>query len=247
MKKKILISGTSSGLGRYLLKRFNGYKFYRKSMNQQISNTKWDLIIHCAFDSKTFDIVNSEKYIQDNIANALYLSNLKGKKIFMSTAQVYEKNKLTKRSEIDYINPKKLSIYPLSKYICEQFFDDQDIVLRLGSIIGNNMRKNTVFKLLNIKKPKISLDKTSKFSFVTYDEIFEIINLLLNKKKSGIFNLLRDDYTTLEQIQKIFKVGNVKFGRYHFDVTKASNFKICKIKNLKTNSSIEALNTIKRK
>jgi nucleoside-diphosphate-sugar epimerase len=247
MGKKILVSGASSGLGKFLFNKFNAVRFNRKSNNKKsLLETNWDLIIHCAFDSKTFDIKNFEKYMKDNIANSLFLSSLKGRKIFMSSTQVYESNKLSLRSERDYIDVKKLTLYPLTKYTCENFFKDTDIVLRLGSIIGEGMRKNTIYNILNTKLPKIYLNKNSKFSFVSYEEIYEIILLILSKKRRGIFNVLRNDFISLNKVAKKFNISKIKYGKHTFNATIADNDKILKIKNLKNKSSLEILKSIKK-
>ncbi len=245
MQKKILISGSSSGLGKYLLNKFKAVKFNRNLYQKEIINTRWDLIIHCAYNSKTFNIINAEKYMNDNIANSLYISGLKGKKVFMSTTQVYESNKLRSRKETDYIDPKKLSLYPLSKFVCEKFFEKKDIILRLGSIIGEGMRENTIYNLLHTKLPKLNLNQNSKFSFVTYQEIYETIQLLVNNKKEGVFNVLRNDFISLKQVSKKFNISNVKYGKYSFHGTKADNKKISKIKNLNNKTSLELLKFLK--
>ena len=83
MGKKILVSGASSGLGKILFNKFNAVRFNRRVIIKSLLETNWDLIIHCAFDSKTFDIINFEKYMKDNIANSLFLSSLKGRNLYV--------------------------------------------------------------------------------------------------------------------------------------------------------------------
>lgn len=245
MKKKILISGTSSGLGKYLAKKFNATKLNRKKISKKIKNTNWDLIIHCAFNSKTYDLDNFQQYFRDNILLSYSISKLKGKKIFLSTTQIYENNNINKRKEVDVIDEKELSLYPLSKLICEKFFSSNDLILRLGSIVGKSMRQNTIVKLISVKKPKINLDSKSKFSFISYEEIYKFILVLVKLKKKGIYNFLRTDFCNLKKIQdSFFKNKKVSYGKYNFNATYASNNKSSKIFNTRKLSSIDILKKI---
>ena len=50
-KNNILITGTSSGLGKFLIKNLGGYKLNRKKISFY-KNKKWDLIIHNGFTEK---------------------------------------------------------------------------------------------------------------------------------------------------------------------------------------------------
>ena len=108
------------------------------------------------------------------------------------------------------------------------------------------MRKNTIYNVLNTKSPKIYLNKNSKFSFVSYEEIYEIIRLILKKKKRGIFNVLRNDFISLNKVAKKFNISKIKYGKLNFNGTIADNDKILKIKNLKKKSSLEILKSIKK-
>ena len=241
MGKKILVTGTSSGLGKFLSKKFNSYKFKRKNTSRSILNKKWKLIIHCAYDSKSYNIDNFKKYFDDNIVLSNTVSRLEGKKIFISTAQVYENNKINKRKENDQILHNKLSTYPLSKIVCESFFNRKgNIILRVGSMVGLSMRRNTIKKIITDNKVNINLNKKSKFSFVSYDEIYEIIKILLKYKKDGIYNVVRNDLINLQYISK--KINkHVTYGKYYFECTKASNFKINKFYNLNKESSFDII------
>lgn len=240
--KKILVTGTSSGLGKYLSYNLKSFCLNRKKITKKILNKKWDLIIHCAYDSKSYDIKNFEKYFEDNVLLSNIIGNLNAKKkIFISTAQVYEKNLLKNRSENSYIEKSKLSTYPKSKIICEDFFKKkEDIILRVGSMVGSSMRENTISKILKKKISYINLNQESKFSFVSYNEVLEIIKILIKNKKYGIFNLLRNDLVSLKKISKCLN-KKVNFGKYNFQCTRADNKRINKYFKLNNKTSLELL------
>lgn len=239
--KKILVTGASSGLGKFLSNRLKSYNLNRKKITKKILNKKWDLIIHCAYDSKSYDIKNFEKYFEDNVILSNIVSNLKGKKIFISTVQVYENNSPKSRNEKSFIEKSKLSTYPKSKIICEDFFKKKgDLILRVGSMVGNSMRKNTISKILNKNESSINLNKDSKFSFISYDEILKIIKILVKKNQHGTFNLLRNDLVSLKKIS-ITLNKNINFGKYYFECTKADSKKINKYFKFNNKTSIELL------
>ncbi len=247
MEKNILITGTSSGLGKFLSEEFKSYKLNRKNINKKIFNKKWKLIIHCAYDSKSYNIDNFKKYFDDNIVLSNIVSKLRGKKIFISTVQVYENNKKNKRKEIDQISYNKLSAYPLSKIICESFFNQKgNLILRVGSMVGSSMRRNTIKKITKEKKTNINLNKKSKFSFVSYEEIYEIIKILLKKKKDGIYNVVRNDLLDLNYISSKFN-KDINYGKHYFECTKADNSKVNKFYNLNKESSFDILKKFVKK
>ena len=228
-KKKILISGTSSGLGFYLHKNLNSFRFVRNTSFNAYKNKEWDIIIHCGFYSGNNFFKNLA-----NIYWSYKISRLHCKKfIFMSSSLVSD--------------TKVYSYYKCTKKICEYFFNEKkSAVLRLGSIIGWPIKKNTFYKLFLKNKPVISLSKKSIYSFVSYAEILNFIKLIIKKDLHGIFNFLRNDYRSLGFICKKLKIDNVIFGNFIFQCTKISNIKIKKYINLQNESSIDILKRNKK-
>ena len=98
---------------------------------------------------------------------------------------------------------KKKNFYALSKIKSERVFKTKknSTIIRLASIIGKPMRKNTIYKILFFKKPIVGLSEKSKYTFVSYSEILNFINLCINKNINGTFNFLRKDFTTLKKYQ----------------------------------------------
>ena len=223
LKKKILISGTSSGLGKFLYKEIKSVKFDRKKILGIYQKTNWDCIIHCgAYTGKSL------KEIYESIYTTYKLSKLKSVKfIFISSMIIKDKN---------------LSYYKMSKIIGEQILKEKKnlLILKLGSTIGNFMRDNTISKIIKNHKASIGLSKKSLYSFVSYSEILGFIKKSLKNNYKGQYNFLRNDFTTLDKISKKLN-KKVKFGNYYFKGINGSNKKINKVFNLKKNSTLDII------
>jgi nucleoside-diphosphate-sugar epimerase len=249
-KKKFLITGTNSGLGKYLVKAYKCYGLDRKTNINLIKKKNWKLIIHCASNKNKINF-KSRNYVQlinDNILLSKTISRLSGKKIYISSIDVYREIKNNKipdeKTQINISDTK--NFYVKSKLISEGFFlkDKKNLVLRLGSIVGPYMKNNTAKRIL--KKKKITLSKNSTLSYVHYSEIKKFIDLAYSKNLSGIYNFLRKDYISLLKIGEILKI-KIKFGKYKFKIAKASNKKISKYINLKKYSSSDILRQLNNK
>lgn len=232
-KSKVLVSGTSSGLGKYLFKKIGTHKYKRNFNIKKYEKINWDLIVHCGFYTGD-DIVKAI----ESIKHSYLLSKLESKKtIFISSLIVYQNSINTKESsKLNLID--NSSLYCKSKIISESFFNNQNnTILRLGTLIGENMRKNNIYKILNHKNPKLSLTKDSLYSFIDYAEILDFI---LKRKYKGVYNFNRDDYLTLDEIsKKICK--NFTYGNFHFKCIKADNNKLKRDFDLKKYSSIKLI------
>ena len=122
--KKILVTGSDSGLGKFLKKKFSAKGFNRKSNFSKIQNVKWNLIIHCAFNPKEpYDKNSLTKLINDNLVLSYNVSKLKGIKIFISSCSVYEDLPIKKRTENSkiFINKKNSIILCPMIFIITQY------------------------------------------------------------------------------------------------------------------------------
>ncbi len=224
---KILISGTSSGLGKFLYKNIKSKKFVRNKKKIDIYRKNWDVIIHCGFY-----VGDKKKKLMENTYWSRFLTKLNAKKyIFISSSIVLNKNK----------NP-----YALSKIESEKVFKKKKnvIILRLASIIGKPMRKNTIYKILFFKNPNVGLNAESKYTFVSYDEILFFINLCITKNITGTFNFFRKDLISLKKISKFFN-KKTNFGNIYFKCVIGNNKKVLKYINLNRISSLQVLKKIK--
>ena len=98
-------------------------------------------------------------------------------------------------------------MYKKSKIICENFFKNKknSYIIRLGALVGSEMRHNTISKMLFDRKPKIGVSKRSRYSFIHYDEVYCLINEIIKQKKIMITDFFRRDFVTLKKISNILK------------------------------------------
>lgn len=140
------------------------------------------------------------------------------KYIYLSSVDVYkEKDKQDKTTEDCIIEPQYLSNYGLSKYCAEQIvkkYAKKWLILRLGGMVGENMKKGPVFDILNLHK--LFLSSKSIFQFINTAEVAKIINVLIQKQKWGeIYNIVGRENIALNEIAslagiKLTEEGNEK-------------------------------------
>ena len=192
MKRSVLISGSSSGLGSFLAKAFNADIFNRTSSKSKndAPTLEYELIIHAAHGMPLKNESEYE-YIEKHLRLANKLLQLPHHRfIFISS--------------IDAAAPEKeLNLYAKSKIAIEKLVVNKAnnyLIIRPGSLIGNGMRKNQLIKVATEEDPQLTLSKDSTFSLVFYSDILEIIN----KGGLGIHPVLAKRLVTLGEIAVAF-------------------------------------------
>jgi len=243
---KYLISGTSSGLGKYLFKKLNSQKFVRKIPIIDYFDSYYDCIIHCAFNNKTnINQFNSYNVIQDNILLTNNLLQIPHRKfIYLSSINVYEgKKKCTENSKLS-LSP-QISLYAASKIISESIVkrnSNQYLILRPSAILGSYMRKNTTYKVIKYSKRKknvkLKLSKNSTYNFIHYHDIYRLIKNEELNNENEIFNVTSNSVITLYELAKIFDT-NVTFGKIEYNTPFIPNTKLVSKYNSFDKNSIE--------
>lgn len=225
---QILISGSSSGLGKFLHQEFSCDIFSRNNTDNKIYSDYYDTIIHCAFNtSHSAKYSNYNKIIADNLLLTQKLLNLNYKQfIFISSIDIYPKNNSEQiDEETDFDIADLDNLYGHNKLLCEYLVQSQAkkfLILRPSALLGKYMRKNNLIKLLLEQKATLSLSKNSTFNFITYDHIKEIIQLALqNQISSNIYNLTSKENISLIEIAQYFE-KEICFGNYLYQT---GNFK----------------------
>ena len=206
---RILVTGVSSYIGRYLTesfikKKFNIVGISRKNPNikskfffwekKDLStpikikiNKKIDFIIHVAGNARR-DENNVSDYIQGNIINSYNLANI-AKKLnpkcifYLSTREIYgDVNTKILSEKNDIINP---IVYGQSKYLVEKIFEQnfKTISLRLSAVLGVGTHGwiSHVYKSLKENK-KIEIINTNFNNFIHVNDVFNIIYSFMNNK-----------------------------------------------------------------
>lgn len=249
--RNILITGTSSGIGKYLLKVFkNAQIFNRHSLSHQTSS--YDAIIHCAFDNAV-NVTNNNfyDYYRNNIEILEDLLTLESKKfIYFSSVNVYDyctQKDFCESSELSTSNA--ANIYALFKLMSECIITKKCIaplILRCSAMIGIDSRPNSLIKILTEKAPSITLSENSTFNYISHFDIANFIDIALKNNLSGIFNLVSNDCITLKELADFYN-KNVRFGTYHYKTSELiTNSKVKYICNYFDKSSYEVVNDFHR-
>ena len=204
---KVLITGTKSGLGKWLSKQFkncdefirgsNISNFIKKEMGFSIP--RYDLIIHCAgcVQHSNWDNVGLDLF-EDNVFLTRDLTRIPHEKfVFISS--------IDEAKDTPYGVTKRLS-----EIIVKQLCDDY-LILRPSALLGKEMKKNTFQKIVNGED--IALTKNTVMNYILYEDILDAIN----SNQKGIKVLRSNGNITIGEVVDIFE-KKLKFGEIHYEV-----------------------------
>lgn len=195
-----LITGTNSGLGKWLSMQFpNCDKLTRKNSPAEFNGNEYDLIIHCAASVQHCGWSDvSISLFEDNVFLTKEMVKIPHKKFIL----------------ISSIDESKNSPYGISKRISEVIVRDSCndyLVLRPSSLIGDGMRKNTFQKI--IKGEDIALTSNTVMNYVLYEDVL----CAIKEGYSGIKVLRSNDDMTIGEVTGVFE-KNINFGSIHYSV-----------------------------
>tara|TARA_A100001015_G_C15003234_1_gene719491 strand:- start:1380 stop:2060 length:681 start_codon:yes stop_codon:yes gene_type:complete len=196
--KSILISGTSSGLGKYLHNSILGStSLNRKNLNDYYENY-YDLVIHCAgsSDHKSENMIyESEKLLKDllKINHKIF--------VFISTIDIYR-------------DPN--SFYSKSKLNCENILKDHphSLILRSSMILGPTMRNNHIIRLQN--NENLNLSEESTFNYISMSRFKSILLLNDLSKIRGVYDFVSTNNLNIHEVKKILNSSS-ETGSYTYN------------------------------
>lgn len=253
-KIKFLITGTSSGLGRYLFEELDGMPFRRNKPDEIRYHEKqhYDCIVHCATDARN-SIASNEllAYYQSHIELTDQLIKIPHRFfVFISSSAVYpEQFRLNAESDIIALphDPPLYGLYGMFKLLAEKIVGPKtrlSLILRCVTIIGPTSRPTNIIKVLRNDPDPITLSADSSFNLVSMDQIKGFIELALAQNITGTFNAGSTQNATLGEIA--LAVGSQpKFGNYTFNVHRMNTDKIREVSNDFNKSTIEIAKTTK--
>lgn len=192
---KVLVTGTKSGLGRFLHERIGGAGLSRET-----------IIIHCAH--KPIDGRNQN--LGDFAINYNLTSNLlklpHKKFIYISSVDVYIPGNQNGNSKKD----------------CEarvREYGKEYLIIRLPLIIGKYQRPNCLSKIKN-KADSISLSGDSEFYFIFDIEILFYLKKAIKENWTGDYDGIPDEIEqsgglVLKDLAEIYN-PNIKFGTFKY-------------------------------
>lgn len=232
---KILVSGSLSGLGKYIFGQFGGIAWNRDITDKEKEKLKAegvDIIVHCAFNlSQSVDSNNLYDYLADNVLLTEELLNIPHKKfIFISSVEVYPKDrKLNSEEEVIDVNTVN-GIYGVTKLMSESQVMKQSpnyLILRCSALLGKNSRKNSLIKIMEGIRELI-LTADSVFNYVLHSDVSDFIKLAIEQDIRGIYNVSSSKNIVLSEVAKTLG-KKVNFGKYYYNVGNLDNSKISSI------------------
>jgi dTDP-4-dehydrorhamnose reductase len=198
----ILLTGASSGLGKFLSKNLSDIElFTRKNNVQDIldSGKEYETIIHCAasISHASWEDV-TYKYFDDNTILTRQLVTIPHKKFI----------------HISSIDIKRDSIYGIAKRISERIVDsysENTLIIRPSGLIGNEMKMNT-FKKIQEGQP-IALTASSTMNYVNYSTILELIL----SDYFGLVTVTASKNISMREIAELF-IKDIQYGDIHYEM-----------------------------
>tara|TARA_R100001377_G_scaffold17698_1_gene9018 strand:+ start:116 stop:829 length:714 start_codon:yes stop_codon:yes gene_type:complete len=209
---KVLVTGTNSGLGKWLKKQFSNCDEFKRGDNfDNFPEKDWapdssgyayksyDLIIHCAAVVSHCDWGNVERDLfEDNVFLTRELTKIPHKKfIFISS-----------------IDEAKDSPYGVTKRISElivRSLCDNYLILRPSALLGKEMKKNTFQKI--VSGDDIALTPNTIMNYISYEDVLDTIKSDI----SGTKVLRSNDDITIQEVVDIFN-KDLQFGEIHYEV-----------------------------
>lgn len=191
---KILISGASSGLGKFLLSSFKADQYDREALkpkNNDFPRTGYEIIIHVAFNMPNnheteIDYKNSHLKLADNL-----LSIPHRKFILISSVDVVKE-----KVKSNWYGEAKLDV----ENLCLQK-GTNPIILRCGAMFGPSMRKNQMLKIALGDNIKLTLARSSKFYLISYEDVASLVK---KKLVTGKYYLISKKLVSLSEVAEYF-------------------------------------------
>ena len=229
---KILTTGTRRGFGKFISKKLNTCKFDR-SLKLCDLDKSYDVIIHCASNSsKSISSKNFYKFSYDNFFLTTELLNLNFKHfIFISSIGVYPQSHKVYNEESNF-KIKTRNNYEFFKIMSENFIQKSSkrfTILRVAGLLDKSSRINSIQKIIANNNQRISLSSSSTLNYILYEDLLNFIEIIIKKKKFGIFNVSANKNIKLNDLKKSLNLSNVKFGSYDYITPKVDNTKAKKV------------------
>ena len=227
---KYWITGSGSGLGKYLLQNLDSSQAFdpRTSLAQVNSDHIEEItLINCGFKRILHGQKVSYGDFHSNILLQHQLSQLPFKRVILcSSVDVYPSDDVINIETRQITNSNVKSIYSYQKLLNENFFltaNSNTTVIRLPMIFGNGCQDNSVTKI--ISGSQLTLSHDSVINVIDYYSIMLFIGGIEKNSLSGIFNLVASQNSRLDSLASHLK-RDIKYGSYRYITPKVSNQKV---------------------
>jgi nucleoside-diphosphate-sugar epimerase len=204
--KTYLVTGVNSGLGKYLHRNLPGSLGLTRSNREHILDRCEKIenlvILHCAYNSKR-DVQNYSEYLDDNVFLTMELLSLPHTRfVYFSSVDVY--GVLTPYSFL------KRAVGDLVATMADDY-----LILKLPAILGPDMRKNSLVRILDSEGP-LTLSSASSFNYVLQSDILTMVAGATATTKVGEYDFVSATNVTLEQIAARYN-KEIDFGEFTYE------------------------------
>ncbi len=246
---KIFVIGSQSGLGKYLSDNLLSIPINRNNLFKELKTDYQSILICCAnYKNKTLDKNNIINFYEDNIKLVEYLTTIPHKKIIYTSSIDIYKNNNNLCDEKDHINTDLLNLYSLGKLIAEEIIKNKSknyCILRMSALLGP-FSNNLINRVLKFDDKTTSLSGNSTFNYINYEDVLNLINILIDNDIMDTINVASNDNISLN---KVFRFLNKKigFGKFYYKTQNISNIKVINFAPIFNKKSIDSIIYFKKK
>lgn len=208
-QNRVLVTGTNSGLGKYIASQINCSMLTREN-SEAVLNETYDTIIHCAFNSRKnvndyYDVVRDNIFLTKDLCKVPH-----NKFVFISSVDVYQEED---------------NLYKTSKLMAESIVNKMStnpLTLRCSAILGGTMRKNNFRKVIEDSDPNLSLSGESSFNYILQEDILNFLNIAIKINYNGIVDFVSSANITLQEVADLLE-KKVSFGKYVYKTPELSS------------------------
>jgi nucleoside-diphosphate-sugar epimerase len=206
----------------YLADKHNLCGINSKTEVSSISSREFDVVINCAG--------NAKKYIANKDPSLDFTMNTN----VFSKILMLKMNHLIHISSIEASKPPDNN-YTISKLIiekCSKLYFPKCTILRLGGLVGPNLKKNVVFDIANNKD--LFVTENSTYNYISTEKVAKIIEKIIHLKiDDEIINIAASQPISVKDIIKEAKNKSIFFngsmGRIYetynnIDINKLTDF-----------------------
>lgn len=201
---RVLVSGSSSGLGLAMLRAFDG-EAYDRTGARAPGEARYDWIIHCATDArKEVPATEMARYCDSHLGLTERLLDIPHQLFVMVSSQaVYPCDGRAWREDESWCVDERIPLYGALKLACEQRVQarsPRSLSLRCSSLLGPEARLNNVMKIIRGSDASLFLSAESRYNLIGYWQVEAFLREAAERGWAGVFNLGSTTWISLGEL-----------------------------------------------
>jgi nucleoside-diphosphate-sugar epimerase len=225
---RVLVSGTSTGLGAALRRGFDATAVARRTLDEdfpRLAGAGFDLIVHSAADArKELPATDLAAYRYSNLTLTERLLEIPHRLfVFISSQAVYPTDGRAWAEQDPLTITADVSLYGVFKLLAEDEVRrraTRSLILRCSSLVGRDGRANNIMRILRREPGRLFLGAACPYNLIAYEQIEAFIREALASGIDGTFNVGAVDWATLGEIARHLG-AQVEFGEHLYTAPRA--------------------------